>query len=134
MMKWNVVIALLLVAAGNAMATETVVNERQASYREAGAGNFDAARGESMWSRQQMHAEMGQSVSCATCHSGNLSTVGKHIRTGKLIDPMAPSMNAERLTDAAKIEKWFTRNCKWTWGRECTAQEKGDFLQFIQSR
>ncbi len=134
MMNWGVVTVLLLIVAGSAMATEPAVNERQASYREAGASNFDAARGEGMWNQQQMQQEMRQSVSCASCHSANLRTVGKHIRTGKLIDPMAPSMNAERLTDAAKIEKWFRRNCKWTWGRECTAQEKGDFLQFIQSR
>lgn len=44
---------------------------------------------------------------------------------------MKPAVNPERLVDAKKIEKWFLRNCKWTFGRECTAQEKGDFLTFI---
>ncbi|MEA3244387.1 MAG: DUF1924 domain-containing protein, partial [Pseudomonadota bacterium] len=33
--------------------------------------------------------------------------------------------------DGKKIEKWFKRNCKWTLGRECTAQEKADFLAYI---
>jgi len=36
--------------------------------------------------------------------------------------------------DAAKTEKWFLRNCKWTMGRTCTAQEKGDFLAYFQSQ
>ncbi|HCS12500.1 MAG TPA: hypothetical protein DIW28_01710, partial [Zetaproteobacteria bacterium] len=44
----------------------------------------------------------------------------------KRIEPMAPSVNPERLTDPAKIEKWFGRNCEWTIGRDCTAQEKAD--------
>ena len=47
---------------------------------------------------------------------------------------MAPSVNPKRLTDRTKIEKWFVRNCKWTFGRECTPQEKGDLLSFISSR
>ena len=37
-------------------------------------------------------------------------------------------------TDPEHIEKWFTRNCKWTLGRECTPQEKGDFLLMIRSK
>ncbi|MFK5970948.1 MAG: DUF1924 domain-containing protein [Candidatus Marithrix sp.] len=32
-----------------------------------------------------------------------------------------------------QIRKWFKRNCKWTLGRECNAQEKGDILKFIQT-
>jgi len=56
------------------------------------------------------------------------------VRTAKRIEPMAPSVNPERLTDPAKIEKWFGRNCEWTIGRDCTTQEKADFLAFIQSK
>jgi hypothetical protein len=47
---------------------------------------------------------------------------------------MAPSVNPQRLTDARKIEKWFKRNCEWTWGRACTIQEKGDILRFLQQQ
>ena len=43
---------------------------------------------------------------------------------------MAPSVNPKRFTDLKKVEKWFRRNCKWTWGRECNAQEKADILQW----
>ena len=44
---------------------------------------------------------------------------------------MAKSTNKKRYQKAKKIKKWFKRNCKWTYGRKCTAQEKCDFLMFI---
>jgi hypothetical protein len=47
---------------------------------------------------------------------------------------MAVSTTPDRYTDAAKVAKWFRRNCKSVLGRECTAQEKGDFLAFMISQ
>ena len=41
---------------------------------------------------------------------------------------MAVSVNPKRLSDPAKVEKWFGRNCRWTLGRDCTPQEKADFV------
>lgn len=110
------------------------VDERLATYQEEGAGPFDAARGEAMWTRNFTHAKADKPRNCAGCHTDNLKVSGKHSRTGKTIKPMAPSVNAKRLTDAKKIEKWFGRNCKWTIGRECTAQEKGDFLSYLRQQ
>ncbi|MCW8907187.1 MAG: DUF1924 domain-containing protein, partial [Sedimenticola sp.] len=52
---------------------------------------------------------------------------------GKAIEPMAPTVNPKRLTEVKQIKKWFVRNCKWTLGRECTAQEKGDFLAYLKN-
>jgi len=66
-----------------------------------------------------------------SCHTSNLNAKGKHIRTGKAIKPMSPSINKQRLAGIKKVNKWFKRNCKWTLGRECTAQEKLDLLTFI---
>jgi hypothetical protein len=43
-------------------------------------------------------------------------------------------VNPQRLTDPAKIEKWLTRNCRWTLGRECTAGEKADFIAYIKTQ
>jgi len=87
-----------------------------------------------MWQEKHLDAKSGKDRSCETCHGTNLKVSGKHIRTGKVIDPMAPSVNSERFTDEKKIEKWFKRNCKWTLGRECTPQEKGDFLSFLKAQ
>ena len=36
-----------------------------------------------------------------------------------------------RFTDPAKTEKWFRRNCTEVLGRECSAAEKADFIQFL---
>lgn len=68
---------------------------------------------------------------CAACHTDNPVNGGRHAVTGKDIKPLAPSANADRLTDPAKVEKWFRRNCKEVVGRECTAAEKADFVAFL---
>tara|TARA_B100000686_G_C16344860_1_gene739787 strand:- start:48 stop:416 length:369 start_codon:yes stop_codon:yes gene_type:complete len=70
--------------------------------------------------------------SCTSCHSESVHAKGSHIKTGKVIEPMAPSVNPKRLTDIKKMKKWFLRNCKWTYNRECTAKEKGDILVWLQ--
>jgi len=116
------------------MAHASAVQDTLDSYRAAGAGPFDAARGETMWTQVNIHAETGQKRDCTTCHTPDLTATGKHKKTGKLIKPLAPSANPERLTETKKIKKWFKRNCKWTLGRLCTPQEKGDFLLYIQSK
>lgn len=101
-------------------------------YRQEGANTFSAEAGEALWTRKFSPANAKQPRQCATCHSANPRNIGKHSRTGKPIEPMAPSINGKRLTEVRKIKKWFHRNCKWTVGRECTAQEKGDLLTWLQ--
>lgn len=95
------------------------------------AGN--AAAGKSAWTAEHNPPDAKEPRSCATCHTADLTKPGKQANTGKPIEPMAVSVNPQRLTDPAKVEKWFGRNCRWTLGRECTAQEKADFLAYIQS-
>jgi hypothetical protein len=99
---------------------------------EYGGGPFDAKRGEAMWFRAE--DVQGQKRSCTTCHRSDLSQSGEHAETGKAIDPMAPSITATRFDDLRHTRKWFRRNCKWVYGRECTNQEKGDFVLFILSQ
>ena len=87
-------------------------------------------QGQLLW-QKKFKGKGNAERSCVSCHTDNLTTQGKHIKTNKAIKPMAPSVNADRLTDARKVEKWFKRNCKWTIGRECTTQEKIDLLVYI---
>lgn len=103
-----------------------------ATWKGQGAGPFSAAAGEKLWNSK--HQTEGETRSCATCHGTDLTQAGKHAKTGKPIDPLAVSANPKSLTDPAKVEKWLKRNCTWTLGRECTPQEKGDALTYIQSR
>jgi len=101
-----------------------------AQFKSEGAGNFSAEHGKQAWTTEVVSKE-GEKRSCTTCHDADPTKPGQHNKTKKVIEPMAPSINAERFTDQKKIEKWFKRNCEWTWGRECTAQEKGDLLKFL---
>lgn len=100
-----------------------------ARYKAEGAKAPDAAKGKQDWTREEMVE--GEKMSCATCHGSDFSKPGKHHKTGKVIEPMSMKVNAERYGDVKKIEKWFKRNCKDAWGRECTVQEKADFLTFM---
>jgi hypothetical protein len=124
-------VAVLAMAQSVAQAQPSAIDELLDAYRQQGAGEFSAARGETLWNKAVTHDQSSGQRSCATCHGSDLAKGGEHVETGKAIDPMRPAVTPDRLSDARKIEKWFLRNCKWTYGRECTPQEKGDFLQFI---
>ena len=73
----------------------------------------------------------GREWSCASCHGEVPIGMGRHARTGKPIEPLAPSANPARLTDPARVEKWLRRNCNDVLGRECSAQEKADVTSWL---
>lgn len=133
-MKSKFLMLLLLICSPLVTTAANVVEERMQTYQAAGAKDFNPASGQAMWARQFEQADGSRARACSSCHTTDLRQAGKQINTGKIIEAMSPAVNPQRLTDASKIEKWFGRNCKWTMGRECTAQEKGDFLKFIQSQ
>lgn len=125
--------AALLLSAGTLHAA--VVDDLLASYQSQGAKDFSAKRGEEMWFEKHPDPEEpGKVRNCSSCHTDDLKAKGKHLETGKMIDPLAPSVNSERLTDPKFIEKWLKRNCKWVLGRECSPQEKGDFLVYLRDK
>ena len=112
-----------------------VIDDMLNSYEAQGGKNFSAAAGEKMWLTDHPDPDDASKVrNCSTCHTKDLTAVGKHVKTGKKIDRLAPSANSERFTEAKKIKKWFKRNCKWVLGRECTPQEKGDFLTYLRNK
>lgn len=89
---------------------------------------FDVQRGAQFFNNT--HAN---DWSCATCHTSNPAAMGKHDKTAKSIEPLAPSANAERFTNPKKVEKWFKRNCNDVLERTCTSLEKGDVLTYLLS-
>ena len=110
-------------------ANATPVSDRMVAAFEADSGqSADADAGKALWNRDF------NGKSCTTCHGSNVKQVGQHVRTKKAIDPLAPSVNSERLTQDHKINKWFLRNCKWTLGRECNSAEKGDILLWLSNQ
>ncbi len=103
--------------------------EVQAKVENPAFTGFSAERGASFFRTEHAHSN-GQKVSCSTCHTADPRNQGK-TRANKLIEPIAPIANPQRFTDAAKVEKWFGRNCKDVLERACTAQEKGDYIQYL---
>lgn len=97
-----------------------------------GFAGFSAARGETIYARAFASGKP-DTPACTSCHGKDPRAVGQAL-TGKRIEPMALSLAPTRYADPAKVEKWFKRNCQEVIGRECTAQEKGDWLTFVSSR
>lgn len=116
------------------IARADVVSDLLKQYQGQGATSFNPATAEAMWTKPFPDAKTGESRRCSTCHTEDLRRTGKHATTGKAIEPLAPSANPKRLTEAEKIEKWLSRNCKWVLSRECSPQEKGDFLVMIRTK
>lgn len=88
-----------------------------------------AQRGQSFFTKEWNVSR--QMPNCTVCHGKNLNIDGKHVVTDKRITPFSPAANPERFTSAKKVEKWFKRNCTEVVGRECSASEKADFIQFV---
>ncbi len=119
--------SLVLVSTVSVYATD-VTKELQHQYQLDGATTFSAQRGQKLWESDN------NGRSCTTCHTSSVKNKGKHKKTGKLIEPMAPSVNPKRFTNKRKVKKWLLRNCKWTLKRECSAQEKGDILMWLSQQ
>ena len=98
----------------------------EARRADPGFSGFSPDRG-----RRFFGSPHGGDWSCASCHGGNAAGPGQHVVTGKAIEPLAPSANPARFTRAAKVAKWFQRNCNDVLQRPCTAQEKGDVLAWL---
>jgi hypothetical protein len=104
----------------------------EAKQSDPGFAGFSAQRGDAFW-----HATHGggkpDTPACITCHTRDPRAQGQ-TRAGKMIQPMAVSKTPDRFTDPAKVEKWFTRNCKTVLGRPCTAVEKGDVITYLSGQ
>lgn len=100
----------------------------QARQADPAFAGFSAERGKALYFAEEQRD--GKIMSCTTCHTADPRQAGKTPAHRK-VDPLAPVANPERFTDLKKVEKWFRRNCDDVFARECTAQEKGDFISWI---
>ena len=108
------------------------------------SANADPAAGKALFNTdftgRQGPKGKAETAKCQACHDGNPTRSGQ-TRTGKTIGPMAvsagyrdPDTGLPRYVDDRKREKWFMRNCTGVLGRECTNQEKADFLAYMASQ
>jgi hypothetical protein len=124
----------LLVLGASGMAHAETPQSFLEEYRQAakaqnpGFKGFSVTAGESFYKNKH-----GGDWSCASCHTDNPAATGKHAVTAKVIQPISPNANPERFSDAAKVNKWFKRNCNDVLKRECTAEEKGNVLTYLMS-
>jgi len=127
--------AALMLAATPAFAADPRRDAILADYAKADAGHagFSASRGETLF-RTQWKGGDERTPSCTACHTDNPRQSGRNAKTGRPIDPVAVSVNPKRFTDAAEVEKQFTRDCKNVLGRECTPREKGDYITFMMGQ
>lgn len=123
-----------LAAASHAAPHDAVIAalEAQAKSADAGFKGFTAENGKALFMATHQGGKP-DTPSCTICHTKIPANSGK-TRAGKAIDPMAVSANPQRFTDLAKVEKWFGRNCNSVLGRDCTPQEKGDFVTWLTSQ
>jgi hypothetical protein len=128
----TLVVGAGLLAAGIAAAQSPaeILRGYESAARQAAPafGGLSAQRGEAFFKFTH-----GGDWSCASCHTQSPVAAGRHAVTGKSIAPLAPAASPTRFTDAAKVEKWFTRNCNDVLKRVCTPAEKGDVLAYLMS-
>lgn len=122
------VLTILLLASAPALAgspAELLSSYEAAARAAAPTFSSSAERGAALYAKRVGDA------SCASCHTPDPRAAGKHARTGKRIEPLAPAANPQRFMDAAKVEKWFRRNCSDVFARECSAAEKADLVRHL---
>jgi len=119
-------VAMILSTASAAGPREDLLAQYAAAAKSSG---FSAARGQTLHT-QNFAGGKPDTPACTSCHGKDTRAAGR-TPTGKSIDAVAVSVAPQRYTDPAKVEKWFKRNCTEVLGRECTPQEKGDWLTFV---
>jgi len=129
-MKAKTIIPVIFLLSSQAVSANAI-DEMFSEYKQKGVTDISETHGKELWTKTFKNKETGQLRSCSTCHTANVKNTGKHAKTGKLIEPMALSANSKRYTKVKKIKKWFKRNCKWTIGRECSAQEQANILAYL---
>lgn len=125
-------VLLLLIAATQAFAAaprELAQAYAAEASRQAPGFKASPQRGAEFYAKR--FAVSDKMPACTACHTDSPARPGQHAVTGKAIKPLAPRAEAARFSDPAKTEKWFRRNCTEVLGRECSAAEKADFVQFL---
>jgi cytochrome c peroxidase len=138
MRKLSICLLAVLGVASFSVLADTASAQKLENKYEAIAKNIDPAskgasaeQGKAFFNREL--TIKGKQVACASCHTTNPANTGKNMVTGKPIKPLAPSANPERFSDVDKVEKNFEKHCLDIIGRDCTAQEKANFIAYLNS-
>jgi len=92
---------------------------------------LSAKAGRAFYTKKVVDRFNSKDVSCSSCHTDNPASEGKHKETGKPIQPLAPSVNPERFSDASKTERNFSKHCRDLYKKDCSDQDKGDYVTYL---
>jgi len=134
MKSLTLIISLSVALLSTAVSANSDLTQLIDSYQADSSTLPDAKKGQQLWNKKFTGKAPFTERSCQTCHNSNLQQSGQHIRTQKIIKPLAPSVNKNSLNNIKKVKKWLKRNCKWTLGRECNNEEKASLLLYIKQQ
>lgn len=120
--------ALAALASPLAQAGDTTPAAQLQRWSAEAGGPGNASKGQAFFTTRH-----GGEWSCSSCHGTPPTGTGKHASTGKAIEPLAPAFNPQALSEQARTDKWFRRNCRDVLSRECSASEKADVLAYLLS-
>jgi hypothetical protein len=128
---FNVLINLITIS--SSFGNEEILKkyEKDAKSLDPKFVEFSLKEGEKLFRNERQNSK-NEKVSCMTCHTSDPRKEGL-TRANKVVLPLAPISNQDRFTDILKVEKWFKRNCKDVYERECTIIEKGNFVKYMMS-
>ncbi len=117
----------------NVLKSYLIKLEAEAKKQDSNFSGFSKANGKEIFTSTHI-GKKGKPISCTTCHGKDLTQYGENKRTGKVIKPLAPSVNPKSLTKLKKIKKWLRRNFRDVYKRQGTAKEKGDVLHYLMDK
>lgn len=129
-----IILPLVALAAGNTERAAILADyAARARAADPGFAGFSVQRGEALFRGSFTGGDV-RTPSCMSCHTADPRQPGRNAKTGRPIDPVAVSVDPRRYTDAGQVDKHFTRDCKSVLGRDCTMQERGDYITFMMGQ
>jgi hypothetical protein len=125
----TILLALLSFVSFSAQADVATAEQAAKQYSLFAKSTLSADEGRAFYTKKIVVA--GKDLSCSACHTDNPANVGKHNESGKAIQPMSPVVNPKRFSEVQKSEKGFTKHCKDLYGKDCSAQDKGNFITYV---
>ncbi len=97
--------------------------EEQVKKVEPDFKGFSIQRGKDIFFSKHI-GKRGKEISCSSCHTENLRSIGENIFTGKKLEPLSPAVNPKRLKDIKRVKKWLKRNFKDVYNRGGHSQKE----------
>ena len=92
MRRFPIILISSMIFVTSQVAVADLANEMLTEFQQQGI-QADASAGKRLWGAVFVDKKTAQQRSCTICHGDHPGQRGKHAKTGKLIEPMAPAVN-----------------------------------------